>query len=96
MSTGGRLTVGQLVPRGTPRQQEEHIEPQQEGSAEPQLEEDAIHSQGDNNHLSDYTTLSDLDDLDLEPELVRAAIEFHSYGEESPTVPVRLHGFCFS
>jgi hypothetical protein len=37
--------------------------------------------------MSDYTPLSDPDDPDLEPKLVRAAIEFRSYGEESTTVP---------
>jgi hypothetical protein len=33
-STRGRLTIGQLAPCGTPRQQEETIEPQQLESVE--------------------------------------------------------------
>jgi hypothetical protein len=35
-STKGHLTIGQLAPRGTPRKQEETVEPQQEDSTEPQ------------------------------------------------------------
>jgi hypothetical protein len=31
--------------------------------------------------------MSDPDDSDSEPELVQQATEFHSYGEESPTIP---------
>jgi hypothetical protein len=99
-----------LAPRSTLRQQEEPVEPQQEEpveseqeeSTEPQEEEepagpeeDAIRSQGDSNDLSDYTPLSDPDDSDSEPEPVRAAIEFCSYREESPTVPAQLCGLLF-
>jgi hypothetical protein len=111
-STQGHLTIRQLAPRGTPRQQEEstepqqleHVEPEQEESAEPlqkeklaepQHEEDAIHSQGDNNDPSDYTPLSDPNNSDSEPEPIQAASEFHSYGEESLTVPAQLHGLLF-
>jgi hypothetical protein len=38
-SIGGHLTIGQLAPCGTPRQQEETVESQQEESVEPQQEE---------------------------------------------------------
>jgi hypothetical protein len=100
-----------LAPSGTPCQQEEHVnlqkpklvEPQQEKSAEPQVEElaeprpkeDVVHSQGINNYPSDYTPLSDPDDLDSEPEHVQATTEFCSHGEESSTVPAQLHGLLF-
>jgi hypothetical protein len=62
-------------------------EPQEE-LAKPQPVEDVVHSQGDSNDPSDYTPLSDPDDSDSEPELVRVATKFHSYDEESPTVPM--------
>jgi hypothetical protein len=95
-STGGCLTVSQLALHGNPCQQEEPVEPQQEESAgpqqaeelaEPQQQEHVIHSQGDSNDTSNCTPLSGPDDSDSEPEPVRAASEFHSYGEESPTIP---------
>jgi hypothetical protein len=60
---------------------------QKEELAEPQHEEDVIHSQRDSNDPSKYTPLSDLDDSYSKPEPVRATSKFHSYGEESPTVP---------
>jgi hypothetical protein len=41
----------------------------------------------DNNGPLDYTSLSDLDDSDSEPEPIRVATEFCSFGEESLTVP---------
>jgi hypothetical protein len=41
----------------------------------------------DNNDPLDYTSLSDLDDSDSEPEPIRVATEFCSFGEESLTVP---------
>jgi predicted nucleic acid-binding protein len=63
--------------------------------AEPQHEEDVIHSQGDSNDPSEYTPLSVPDDSNSEPEPIRAASEFRSYGEESPTVPAQLHGLLF-
>jgi hypothetical protein len=44
-------------------------------------------------HLT--TPLSDPDDSDSEPEPVRAASEFYSYGEESPTMLAQLHGLLF-
>jgi hypothetical protein len=66
-----------------------------EESTESQCEEDAIHNQGDNNDPSNYTLLGDLDNLHLEPELVRVASEFRSYGEESLTVPAQLRGLLF-
>jgi hypothetical protein len=56
---------------------------------------DVIHSQGDSDDPSDYTPLSDPDDSDSEPEPVRAASEFYSYGEESPTMLAQLHGLLF-
>jgi hypothetical protein len=62
-------------------------EPQEE-LAKPQPVEDVVHRQGDSNDPSDYTPLSDPDDSDSEPEHVRVATKFHSYGEESPTVPM--------
>jgi hypothetical protein len=37
--------------------------------------------------------LSDPDDS--EPEPIRVASEFHSYGEESPTVLAQVHGLLF-
>jgi hypothetical protein len=90
-STGDRLTVGQLEPRGTTHQPEETAKPQQEKESaepqqkeeltEPQHEENVIHSQGDSNDPSEYTPLSDHDDSDSEPEPVRASSEFRSYGE---------------
>jgi hypothetical protein len=55
--------------------------------AEPQHEENAIQSQGDSNDPSDYTPLIDPDDSDSKPEPVKAASEFRSYIEESPTIP---------
>jgi hypothetical protein len=55
--------------------------------AEPQLEEDIVHSQGDSNKPLGYTPPSDPNDSDSEPEPVRAAIEFRSYGEASPNIP---------
>jgi hypothetical protein len=58
-----------------------------EESAELQHEEDVIHSHIDSNDPFDYTPLSEPDDSDSEPEPVRAASEFHSCSEESPTVP---------
>jgi hypothetical protein len=68
-------------------QQQEPTEPQQNDElAEPQHEEDVIHSQGDSNEPSDYTPLSDPDDSDSELEHVRAASMFRSYTEESLTV----------
>jgi hypothetical protein len=39
--------------------------------------------------------LSDPDDSDSEPETVRVASEFHSYGEESPIIPTQVHGLLF-
>jgi hypothetical protein len=39
-STGGPLTIRQLAPRDTPRQQEEIVEPQQKVSVEPQQKEE--------------------------------------------------------
>jgi hypothetical protein len=100
-STRGRLTIRQLAPCSTPCQQEESVEPQQEEPVEPQPkesiepqeeqpaepEEDAIHSQGDSIDPLDYTLLSNPDDSDSEPELVRVATEFHSFGKESLTAP---------
>jgi hypothetical protein len=99
-STGGRLTIERLAPCGTPRQQEETVEPQQEEPVEPQqkepiepqsgespkpqeeepteIEDDAIHSHAESNDLSDYTPLSDLDDLDSELKPVRVATKFRS------------------
>jgi hypothetical protein len=38
-STGRRLTIGHLAPRGTPCQQEESIEPQQLEPTEPHQED---------------------------------------------------------
>jgi hypothetical protein len=55
-----------------------------------QHKEDAIHNQGNSNDPSDYTPPSDPDDLDSEPEPIRAALEFCSYGKESLTVPTQL------
>jgi hypothetical protein len=52
-----------------------------------QKEEDVIQSQGDSNDPSEYTPLSDPDDSDSEQQPVRVASEFHTYNEESPTVP---------
>jgi hypothetical protein len=51
-----------------------------------------MHNQGASNAPSEYTPLSDPDDSDSEPEPVRAASEFGSYGEESPTDSTQLHG----
>jgi hypothetical protein len=92
-SIGSHHTLGHLAPHVTPRQLEESAKPQKKEPAE--TEEDAIHSQGDSNDLSDYTPLSDLADLDSELEPVRAAIQFRSYSEESSTVPMHLHGLLF-
>jgi hypothetical protein len=69
-------------------------EPQEE-LAKPQPVEDVVHSQGDSNDPLDDTPLSDPDDSDSEPEPIRVATKFHSYGEESPTVPMQLHGLLF-
>jgi hypothetical protein len=52
-------------------------------------------SQVNSNNPSDHTPLSDPNDSDLEIDPVRAAIEFHSYGEESPTVLTQLRGLLF-
>jgi hypothetical protein len=102
-STGGHLTIGHLAHCGTPRHQEELVEPQQEESAELQEKlaemmqsvEDAIHSQGDSSDPSHYTLRSDPVDSHSEPEPIRAATEFRSYDEESPTVPTQLRGLLF-
>jgi hypothetical protein len=69
-----------LKPEVVESQQEESPEPREEELAEPQPEEDVVHSQGDSNDLSDYTSLSDPDDSNSDPEPVRAANEFRSYG----------------
>jgi hypothetical protein len=59
--------------------------------AEPQPEEDVVHSQGDSNDTLDYTPLSDPDNSDSEPAPVQATTEFRLYGEESPILLMQLH-----
>jgi hypothetical protein len=62
---------------------------------EPQLEEDVVHSLGDSSVPLGYTLLGDPDGSNLEPEHIRVATEFCSYGEESPIVPAQLRGLLF-
>jgi hypothetical protein len=50
---------------------------------------------GDSSDPSNYTSVSDLNDSDSEPEPVRASTEFHSYSEESSIVPAQLRGLLF-